>query len=277
MPTWLVNGQPVDAVRPDDRGLAYGDGLFETIAFRNGSPRFLDRHMARLIRGCARLRIEPPVPQVIAEEIQRLTTGEVRGTVKVIVTRGAGPRGYSWQSGITPTRAVIFHADDAGPQDRHREGVAVVMCRTPASCNTVLAGIKTLNRLDNVMARAELRGLDVPEGLMFDSRGRLVGGTMCNIFIARQRQLLTPALTESGIRGVMRDVVIETARASGIAVRETEVGRDDLMSAEEVFLTNSLIGIWPVVRCADLTFGIGAMTREVATALGHRGVEECVT
>jgi 4-amino-4-deoxychorismate lyase len=99
---------------------------------------------------------------------------------------------------------------------------------------------------------------------------------MCNIFIVRHRQLLTPALTESGICGVMRDVVMETARAAGIEVCETGMGRDDLASAEEVFLTNSLIGIWPVVRCAERAYGIGEVTREVATALGHRGVEECV-
>jgi 4-amino-4-deoxychorismate lyase len=274
--TWLVNGCTGSLIPADDRGLAYGDGLFETIALRRGLPRFLERHMARLAAGCVRLGIPPPASGTIAEEIGLVRAGCEAGTVKVIVTRGTGPRGYRWRPGQMPTRMVGFDPEDGRHHRARGEGVVVVHCRTPASSNPVLAGMKTLNRLDNVLARAEwTNDEDAQEGLMFDSQGCVTGGTMSNLFVVRDGRLLTPALTRCGVRGVMRDLVIEQARAAGIDVTEREIAREELAVADELFLTNALIGLWPVGRCGDRPCRPGDVTRRVATALAQVGVEEC--
>jgi 4-amino-4-deoxychorismate lyase len=272
--TWLVNGRLQNAISLDDRGLAYGDGLFETIAWRRGQPRFFDRHLARLREGCRRLDIPAPPDAAIADEIGIAAAGSERGTVKIIVTRGCGRRGYAWEADIVPSRIVGF--DPAPAEGRPAAGGAsVVYCDTPASCNPRLAGLKTLNRLDNVIARAELRGRRAEEGLMFDDENRLVGGTMSNLFVVRNRELATPLLDRAGVRGVMRDVVMERAREAGIACREIGIARSFLESADEIFLTNALTGLRPVTLCGSSRLEAGPVTATLRAALLECGVEEC--
>ena len=270
-----MNGQLDHVVEADDRGLAYGDGLFETIAVRNGAPRFFERHMARLSDGCRRLQIADPLAQQIADEIGHLIAGHRRGTAKVIVTRGTGPRGYRPPMAARPTRIVGFTPDELDVSHRHRNGVRVISCRTPFSCNTALAGLKTLNRLDNVLARSEWQDDAVSEGLMCDSGGHLIGGTMSNMFVVRGGNLLTPVLDRCGIRGIMRGVVIESAGRIGVTAMEIEMGAQDLLATDEIFLTNALIGLWPVAYCDSRAFEVGPVTLAIAADLAARGVEEC--
>lgn len=275
MQTWLVNGQFDHVVEAGDRGLAYGDGLFETIAVRNGAPRFFDRHLARLLDGCRRLNIPDPPAQRIDDEIIQLIAGARHGTAKVIITRGIGPRGYRPPMAARPTRAIGFTPDDGDLPTGHPAGIRVISCRTPVSCNAALAGLKTLNRLDNVLARSEWQDDAVSEGLMCDSGGRLIGGTMSNVFMVRGGRLLTPALDRCGIRGVMRAVVMESATGIGLTAMETEIGAQDLVQADELFLTNALIGLWPISSCAGRPVDIGPVTNAIAANLAARGVAEC--
>ena len=277
MQTWLVNGHFDHVVEADDRGLAYGDGLFETIAVRNGVPRFFDRHIARLLDGCRRLNIPDPPAQRIADEITRLIAGVRRGTAKIIITRGIGPRGYRPPAAATPTRAIGFTPDDGDLRRGLPNGIRVISCRTPVSCNAALAGLKTLNRLDNVLARSEWQDDGVSEGLMCDSGGRLIGGTMSNLFMVRDGRLLTPALDRCGIHGIMRAVVMESAARIGLAAEATEIGALDLEQADELFLTNALIGLWPIASCSGRALDIGPVTGAIAADLAARGVEECNT
>lgn len=275
MRSWLVDGEPGTTISLDDRGLAYGDGLFETIALRDARPRFFERHMRRLAEGCSRLAITAPPPDTIASEIERVRGGSVCGTVKVIVTRGTGPRGYGWVEGALPARIVGFDPDD-GSRDRVKgRAVTVAYCRTRASLNPSIAGIKTLNRLDSVLARGELRAGSFDEGLMFDGSDHVVGGTMTNLFAVRDGCLMTPALRNGGVRGVMREVVLEAARNVGIECIETDMTREDLAQTGELFLTNALIGLWSVARCGDVQYRAGTVTRSIAAELYRRGVEEC--
>lgn len=275
MQTWFVDGQPSVAIGLDDRGLAYGDGLFETIALREAKPRFFDRHMRRLTEGCRRLAIATPSPEVIAADIAKACNVHARGTIKVIITRGSGPRGYGWRDGMRPTRIVGFDPDMGARSSLRADGVPVAHCRTRASSNASLAGMKTLNRLDNVLARGELREGGCDEGVMFDGNDRAVGGTMTNLFAVRDGRLLTPALDGAGVRGIMREIVIEGAAGLGIECSETVVTRDDLARAEEMFLTNALIGLWPVSSCGGVEYRVGAVTRSITAELCRRGVEEC--
>lgn len=275
MSTWLVNGRANGTVSPDDRGLAYGDGLFETIAVRDGDFRLLDYHLERLQRGCERLGLPAPDPQQLREELQRAAGGCRAGTGKIIITRGCGPRGYRIPQETVPTRVVGVSgaSDDALPD--WSSGIHVRLCHTLCSENPALAGIKTLNRLEQVLARAEWTAPDIAEGLMRTADGALIGGTMSNLFAVAAGRLLTPSLASCGVHGVMRRAVMETAAEAGIAVREIRLTWPMLQGAEELFVCNSLRGIGPITRLEDRDYAIGPTTRQLIGTLAERGISEC--
>jgi 4-amino-4-deoxychorismate lyase len=246
---WLVNGEPASGLPLDDRGLQYGDGLFETIAVRDGNARLLDRHLERLGNGCRRLGIPAPDMEQLIQETESLLANAGSGTLKIIVTRGAGRRGYAPPPDATPTRIIGFSS--ARPENGEKPLRAeLTYCTTRLGRNSALAGLKSLNRLEQVLARAELR--DVPgsfvEGLMLNDRGDVVCGTMTNVFLVKDGKLVTPLLDEAGVAGVMRETVMEIAREAGIPVSERRMNDSDLGTADGIFLTNALIGILPVAH-----------------------------
>ncbi|HEX7374035.1 MAG TPA: aminodeoxychorismate lyase, partial [Steroidobacteraceae bacterium] len=247
----LVNGVEGTGVAADDRGLAYGDGLFETMAAESGQLRYFDLHMARLADGCSRLGIPMPAIDVIREDCGRVLEGLGTATVKLIVTRGAGPRGYAPPTEPTVTRIVMSASSHSHDAEAFRP-ICVQICRTRLAINEQFAGIKHLNRLEQVMASAELRGSGLDEGLMLAMDGRLVCATAANLFLVRGGRLHTPVIRDCGVAGVMRHVVLQAAESLGIPyeIRDLEIG--DLTDADEVFLTNAVRGIRPVVGVSGI-------------------------
>jgi 4-amino-4-deoxychorismate lyase len=146
------------------------------------------------------------------------------------------------------------------PQEYRSAGVTTRICETPLGCNPRLAGIKHLNRLEQVLARSEWEDPAIQEGIMLDSDGHIIEGTMSNLFLISNNMLYTPDLSRCGVTGVMREVVIELANSLGISVKSITMHRSMLEEGDELFLTNSLIGIWPVVRCDDKVYALGAVT-----------------
>jgi 4-amino-4-deoxychorismate lyase len=280
MDRWLINGVLTESLSADDRGLAYGDGLFETLAVRNGQCRFLDDHLARLQAGCDRLQIPLQVGQDLPDDVQRcLSAGgagatDIYGTLKIIVTRGCGPRGYAPPKVQQPTVLVGFAAAEPAAAVAQ---VAVRYCATRISRNRSLAGLKTLNRLEQVLARMEWA--DQPgawaEGLMLNDRDEVVCGTMSNLFAVRGQQLMTPPLDESGIAGVMRARVIRCAKDLGIEVSYTALRPADLQAVDGIFLTNTLIGMWPVTALELTEYGSNKIIDDIRIGLANMGVEEC--
>ncbi|HZF15192.1 MAG TPA: aminodeoxychorismate lyase [Steroidobacteraceae bacterium] len=259
MSLW-INGSPAPDRMAGDRGLNYGDGLFETMRVERGAVRHLDRHIDRLTGGCRRLGIDGIDTTILCDEIIECAGLQAIGTLKLIVTRGVGPRGYRPIVEGAPTR--ILTASNARPaDDSGANGVQVRYCRTPATENTVLAGLKHLGRLDSVLARGEWSDAAIAEGLMRDSRGFIVGGTMTNLFAVRAGRLLTPRIERAGVRGVMRSVIMDAARSTGIVIEETQLLASDLAGAEELFLTNALVGIWPVRELDGRSYELGPVTR----------------
>ncbi len=248
----LVNGQPTETVAAADRGLQYGDGLFETLAVRRGRPELWDRHLHRLAEGCDRLGLPAPDTGVLAAEADSLCQGVDWGVLKILITRGGGGRGYRLPSSPRPTRILSLHPWPTYPSSWGRDGVVARVCRHPLSLNPALAGLKHLNRLDQVLARAEWDDPDVAEGLMVNPLGRVVEGVMSNVFLGRAGVLYTPRLDQAGVAGVMRALVLELAAQLGLTCREVSVSLADLESADEVFVSNSIIGLWPV-RCLEGT------------------------
>lgn len=240
--TWF-NGRPAESVPVDNRGLAYGDGLFETIAVRDGHPRLLAYHRERLALGCRRLAIAEPVD--LWEPILADLKGD--GVLKVVVTRGASGRGYASTAQAGADCLVQWLPATASTAFEVAAPITVIVCRQRLARQPILAGLKHLNRLEQVLARAEWCDPAIAEGLMLDTAGLLVEGVMSNLFAIGDGRLLTPRLDQCGVAGVLRRLVIEQlAPAAGMEVAEVALPADSLASLEALFLTNSLRGIVPV-------------------------------
>ncbi|MDX1252979.1 MAG: aminodeoxychorismate lyase [Gammaproteobacteria bacterium] len=266
----LINGSATTMLDARDRGLHYGDGLFETIAVRDGAPALWDAHMRRLALGCQRLALPPVDAPLLADEAMRLCGGVERGVLKIIITRGSGGRGYRApaMNAMRPTRIVALHSWPDYPDIFWTEGVSVRICATRLGHNSLLAGIKHLNRLEQVLARSEWDDPGVAEGLMLDQNGNVIEGTMTNLFIVRDGRLRTPDVSRCGVAGVMRRRVLDAARESGVACEVGTVTPEDVKFAEEVFLCNSLIGVWPVREIEGKRFEVdGMVTRYIVSKL----------
>ena len=257
-----VNGRPGGAVSPLERGLHYGDGLFETIACVGGRPRFLALHLERLARGCARLGFEFPDRGELEREI--LAAAAAPGAiVKVLLTRGpAVARGYASSGAEQPTRVTLRYRWDEEPRSR-LAGVSVRTAALRLGENPALAGLKHLNRLEQVLARREWSDGDIAEALMFSASGRLISGVMSNVFLVEGQRLRTPLLDRCGVAGIMRQVVLREAARAGIAVEEASLDAEDLARAREIFLTSAVIGLRPVRALDGRVCEIGALTREL--------------
>ncbi len=280
MSSWYRQGQLISAVPIDARAFHYGDGVFETIAIRNSKARLWSLHVDRLQAGCEQLGIAVPGADELQQELSqalRATDVDTRyALAKIIVSAGSAGRGYRRPDKI---RAELFTGVFEGvrPGDAHiRDGVVTRRCETIVAAQPALAGIKSLNRLEQVLARNEWQDSAVFEGLMCDTDGRLICGTMSNVFLIHDETVSTPVLDRCGVAGVMRRHVIEVLSASGMRVRECALAWDKLISADEVFLTNSQFGVVPVRACDAQEWPPGPVTRKVLTLLAASGIEECV-
>jgi 4-amino-4-deoxychorismate lyase len=267
--TVLVNGTPASEVSVLDRGLQFGEGVFETIACLKGRPRFLPLHLERLEFGCERLGIQPPGQDEIAAEIRGLVSGVERAIVKLLVTGGeAVARGYARSGSERATRITIRYPWPHETGAQLHDGVMTRTLSMRLGENPRLAGLKHCNRLEQVLARAELANDPLlAEGLLFSSSGNLISGTMTNVFLVRESVLLTPRIDQCGVAGVMRRVVLREARQVGIPTRECELRSENLEAADEVFLTNARIGIWPVRSVDDRVLTPGPITRHLQMML----------
>lgn len=265
----LVNGCISHAVPADCRGLAYGDGLFETIKVNAGYCDFLRLHLERLQRGCERLAI--PYPQEALEgDIKSLfdRSPMPHGVLKIILCRSTAHRGYAISPMAAPLRVLTITPEYKSYCGQQTKGVVARLCDYRLPINPQLAGLKHLCRLENVMARAEWTDECIDEGLMLDMEGRLIEGTMSNVFLVIRGQLFTPALHRCGVEGVVRRVIIERiAPALGLAVKINDLVPADLYRAEEIFVCNSLIGLWPVIAVGCLKKTIGKLTNTIQAAL----------
>jgi len=271
MEHWWINGHSGREIDVTDRGLTYGDGLFETIAIRAGEPRFLALHLDRLLTGCRRLGIAEPARTTLEGNLVSATLGIRHGILKVIVTRGTGPRGYA-----PPAHPDITVAwGTAETQPRLALPIEIRWCETMASPNPATAGLKSLGRLEQVLARAEWTQPEVAEGLMISTEGHLIGGTASNVFLVAGDRVLTPSLHRSGIAGVMRRVVIETAHRAGIRVDEVQLSPSEVRTAAELFVTNALTGIRPVRQLGSQVWSTGPVTQHLRQLLLTAGVGEC--
>ncbi|MDC7707691.1 aminodeoxychorismate lyase [Vogesella indigofera] len=259
----LVNGQPGDSISAGDRGLAYGDGIYRTLEARHGTPLLWHWQWQRLAADCAALRLPCPDEALLLREIASVAAKLERAVVKIVLTRGTGQRGYAIPAACTPTRIVSASAWGGYPAERAAQGITARWCDTRLAIQPRLAGIKHLNRLENVLARSEWTDPAIAEGLMLDMEGTVVEGTMSNLFIVHAGELITPPLDRCGVSGAMRACVIDTAANLGLHVREVRLSPGEVLAADEAFVCNSLAGIWPLRQLAERQWQPGALTRRL--------------
>ncbi len=253
-----------------DRGFTYGDGLFETINIQGGIPPLWDWHWARLSQGCRRLGILIDHSRVLAytRDLLNRVNRPDQAILKIIVTRGEGNRGYGYDPGQLPTVVAGLFSAANYPDSFQSKGVALYPCKQRLGLNPDLAGLKLLNKLEHVLARGEWQSDVYSEGLMLDIEGRVIEGNISNIFACCDGQMITPQLHRCGVAGVMRRLVMERLAPSiGLKVLECDILPEQIYDADELFLTNSVFGIWPVVHIGEVPIKRGAIVERLQRAL----------
>jgi 4-amino-4-deoxychorismate lyase len=262
--TWH-NGQRVDALPSlavDNRGLAYGDGLFETMAVRDGRVLLRERHLARLATGLARFGIAAPPADALAATLGEAAAGNAAACLKLIVTRGAGSRGYT-PATDAPTEWLLQRLPWSPPR-QDRPPAALRTSSVRLALQPLLAGLKHLNRLEQVLARREFPAPAHDEVLQLDAEGRVACASAANVFCLRDGRLRTPRVDRCGVAGVLRAEVLALS-ASGVLPPATEADLvpDDVYGADEVFLTSSLRGAWPVAALDGRPLSQGGLASRI--------------
>lgn len=246
--TWLDGKSAASfvasAIEPLNRAVAYGDGLFETIAVIDGRARLLSVHLDRLREGCRRLAIALD-ENALQDDINNAIAAGREGVLKIIIARAGTERGYRAQIAAGSHRLLHFFAQTIVRDFSESSGAILHLCRQRLSRQPALAGLKHLNRLEQVLARSEWSDPTITEGLMLDTHGQVIEAVSSNVFFVSDGELFTPSLQRCGVAGVMRRVVMEYLQMD---VQEKNCTLDDLYTAQEVFITSSLRGIQPVVR-----------------------------
>ncbi len=265
--TSLINGNSSDAISLYDRGLQYGDGLFETIAVEDEKLLCWNEHLERLQIGCSKLKIPIPNQDTLSEEAQRLTSSVERGIIKIIVTRGQGGRGYALPVNIDSTRILSLYPWPEYSFGNPCDGIKVRVCNYRYAHNSVLAGIKHLNRIEQVLARSEWADRSIAEGIVLDNEENVIEGTMSNVFYIKGETLYTPELSACGVEGIIRQKVITLATELHLEVCINQISLKSLMDADEAFMCNSIIGVWPIKILDEKSFEVGDKTIQIKKIL----------
>ena len=267
----LVNGIECNYISVQDRGLHYGDGVFETLAYVDGRIQFLQQHLDRMQHGAGRLGIPFPNESRFDDDIDKLLkyVDTNKGVVKLILTRGQGKRGYRPDKNSIATRICQYSDWPEHITEWKSQGIDARICNTRASVNASLAGIKHLNRLENVLASSEL-GTDYQEGFLLDNSDNVIEGTMSNIFAVIDNTLITPGLSSAGIAGIMREQILQVAEENLISTEIGCVSKDEIVKASGIFICNSLLGVCAVNTIDGIQVQSSDITHAIDTALNKR-------
>lgn len=271
-PTYLINGGHGHAISPLDRGFSYGDGVFRTMLMRSGLPVDWPLHYQKLVADCAAIGIVCPSAELLMSDFQQLFTlddiEENRfSVVKIVITRGEGERGYKPPAITSPTRVVLKSAMPQYASTYFEHGVRLHVCETRVSLQPKLAGVKHLNRLENVLARMEWSNEAIFDGLMLDAQENVIECTMSNIFARFANTLITPDLSQCGVAGVTRQRIFGLANVLNLQVEIKALPFVDLLKADEVLICNSLIGAFQVIEIHDKTWEVQPLAASLRSLL----------
>lgn len=275
-----VNGREQHHIAVTDRGLQYGDGLFETLLYLDGELVLQKEHLVRLQRDAVRLHLNIDHKKLQFELdgfLKALKTKSVScGIVKIIVTRQFTRRGYGFDKKSGSNILLQFFSGLIYPK-ANRKGISITLLPEHLAINHSLVGIKHLNRLEQVLAQRHLhrpftRGIAYQEGLLLDQQQAVVEGVHSNLFMVKDNVIITPLLDRCGVQGVMRDFILQSAcKALKIPTREQRISLAELLQADEVFMCNSVYGIWPVIQWDVKSYGSGNITKTLQTKVDSLG------
>ena len=272
---YLINGSFDHVISPFDRGFAYGDGVFRTMKMVDGLPNSWPLHYQKLVADCAAINIVCPSAELLMSDLSLLFSAEAsensQAVAKIIITRGEGNRGYTPPAITAPMRVVTKSVMPQYPEIRFSEGVNLTVCETRLASQAKLAGIKHLNRLENVLARMEWTDTHmtngIADGIMLDSAGNVIECTSANIFARYGDTLMTPSLLQCGVAGITRQRIIDLAYTLSLKVKVEVIDFPTLLSADEVIICNSLYNAWQVKTIQDKTIKTGALAANIRVAL----------
>jgi branched-chain amino acid aminotransferase len=256
-----------------DHGLLYGDGIFEGIRFYNGRVFRLEEHLERLWDSARSICLEIPMTarEMSDALLETIRQNNLRdGYIRLLVTRGVGNLGLNPTQCKSPSVIIIAATIALYHEDFYRKGLTIVTCATrrsnPAALNPA---VKSLNYLNNVMARIEANLAGADEALMLNDAGNVAECTADNVFIIKHGQITTPTITAGALRGITRSVVFEIAAELGIPIQETDITRHDVFVADECFLTGTAAEIVPVVKADGRLIGNGKPGPITARIIGR--------
>src|SRR4051812_33587488 len=244
-----------------DHGLLYGDGVFEGIRFYNGRVFRLEEHLERLWDSARSICLEVPMSMhdMTKALLETIRANDMRdGYIRLVLTRGVGNLGLNPAQCKTPSVIIIAATVALYPAEVYQRGLNVVTCATrrtnPAALNPA---VKSLNYLNNVMARIEANLAGADEALMLNDHGNVAECTADNVFIIKHGQIFTPTIAAGALRGITRAVVFEIAAETGIKITETDITRHDVFTADECFLTGTAAEVIPVIKADGRIIGTG--------------------
>lgn len=253
-----IDGRDAAMVGVADRGLRFGDGVFETLLAAQHEPIWWDAHMARLQRGCERLGMVCPALGLLREDALALLEDAAAHVLRIQLSRAGDTRGYASDAASGTRRIITAETASRLSALDYRDGVQVRWCEFALAQQPRLAGIKHLNRLEQVMARREWSDPRIAEGLMCDSAGQVISATSSNLFVVRDGTLMTPSLQHCGVEGICREWIMRQ-----VPVQVLALDRGQIMAADELFLSSSLRGILPIRQLDERQWSVGAMTRDL--------------
>jgi len=265
-PIVLINGAKQSKISIFNRNVQFGDGLFETCVVENKKILFWVNHFARLNRGCEQLKISKVDESVWLSDVKKALSlcSYDHCVVKLILSRGESLRGYGFKDDIKPVRAVIVSELQ---KTTLNNSFCLEYCQSGYDSNPKLAGIKHCNRLEQVLARA---GLKSDEGIMLDENHNVISVTQGNIYAIHGNTLITPKLDKCGVEGTRRDVILDLAKLLGIKVKVDTLSVKELGQADEVFISNSIIGIQSISQIGDISFSENLITKKIKNAFTEK-------
>lgn len=248
---YCINGRIHAEISPLNRGFAYGDGVFRTMRLLQGELQDWPLHYQTLVADCSKLHIVCPSAELLMQELKHLMTAlddtaRMASVIKIMITRGEGARGYAPSAISEPSRVLIQSPMPSYPADIYRDGIALYTCQTRLAHQPLLAGIKHMNRLENVLARAELKDPRFFDGLMLDYDHQVIEAVSGNLFIRKGDAVMTPSLTQCGVAGVMRQKLLDWYYTHARVVNVTALTLEDVLSADDVVVCNSIYGVLQV-------------------------------
>ena len=263
----MINGSKGAAIHAMDRAVMYGDGVFRTMRMRHGQVKCWPQQYRKLSSDCQALDILCPTQNILEQELRQLALDDPDCVIKIVVSRGEGGRGYSVPKLASPNRVLLSTPAPQYPIEFWNEGIKLHLCEIRLSHQPRLAGIKHLNRLENVLARMEWDDATIPEGLLLDADAWVIEGTMSNIFMRVGQTLSTPDLSACGVAGLQRDRILRHAPALGLKPEITHHTLPALLQADEVFVCNSVIGVWAVQQIGTTPISTGPLATQMQRIL----------